>query len=402
MRTTLKFYVKQIENKHGKFPIYIRIIQNGKKAEGKTLLKPVSKKESNLYNDSEQAFMGALPNHNAYINSILLKFEKMLYYNEILPNTTSREIRDKILYRVDTKSIGLIEAYDDYIQNIIMPDRGKKLGTIKNYRKTYNHMVSFLKKEKMTHILLNQFNEENAEQFSDYLTSKMQAVSARSVLSKCKPFFKKMKKTKKIESNPFDEVIITAKEKEVDELEITHYKEICDIKTDNFPSLELYVDIFKFLCHTGMSYVDFTTFNTNELYKIGDDTILKYRRIKTDITSKQVLTKEAMELINKYKDYDEVKVLQTLLPKRSNKQINLALKNIGLKANIHKPLYTKHARRFFRQSLYDAQIPEELTKKTMMGHSTAGDITSKYLAKKDGMFIQASELLNKFHNTLWT
>jgi integrase len=120
-------------------------------------------------------------------------------------------------------------------------------------------------------------------------------------------------------------------------------------------------------------------------------------RKKSKVIASQFLIKPTKILLDKYKNLvPEDKIL----PQRSLDKLNLNLKLIGYIIGLDFPLTTYTARRFFRQSIYEAGINEGLIVKTLMGHSSQKDMDSHYLYVNDQLLKDAKKKLQKHFKKL--
>jgi len=53
---------------------------------------------------------------------------------------------------------------------------------------------------------------------------------------------------------------------------------------------------------------------------------LYIKRVKTEIITEMILPKQAVTIIKKYKQTEETQITGAVLPKRSNKEVNVQLK----------------------------------------------------------------------------
>ncbi|GAA3619626.1 tyrosine-type recombinase/integrase [Flavivirga jejuensis] len=158
-------------------------------------------------------------------------------------------------------------------------------------------------------------------------------------------------------------------------------------------TLEVYRDIFLFLCYTGLSFCDAIDLKHSDI-KNG---IIALKRKKTKVQTKQFLAKQTLELIWKYKG---VIPEDRILPKRSLDKMNLNLKLIAAKTEIDFSLSTYTARRYFRQSIFESGIRERLVIKSLMGHTSRNDIDSHYFNVSDAVLKDAKKILQKHFKKL--
>ena len=131
---------------------------------------------------------------------------------------------------------------------------------------------------------------------------------------------------------------------------------------------------------------------------ILDKGMIELNRKKSNVGTRQFLTLQSLQIIKTYfKQIPE----QRILPKRSLDKTNLNLKLIAAKACIDFPLTTYTARRFFRQSIYEAGVVEGLVVKSLMGHTNTNDIDSHYFNVSDSVLLEAKvKLESHFKNIL--
>ena len=133
------------------------------------------------------------------------------------------------------------------------------------------------------------------------------------------------------------------------------------------------------------------------LYLKNGKYFLKYKRKKTGISSSQVVSEPLDMLLKKYESHPHCSLEGYLIPKKGLNELNKNLKIIGVMAQVPTPLTSYFTRRFFRQSIYEANIRESLIVKTLMGHSRKDDIDARYLTIKDEMLLETSLKLNTFY-----
>jgi site-specific recombinase XerD len=149
--------------------------------------------------------------------------------------------------------------------------------------------------------------------------------------------------------------------------EITQLLKI-DLTTNK--SLEKVRDIFLFSIYTGIRFKDAQNLSLNNLFKEKKAQVIRFTQLKTNSTISIPLVNLAIQIIDKYKDLPERKVLKMLLPKISNQKINSYLKVIGDMANIQKNITHHMARHTFATTIcLNNNMPmEDLSK--LLGHSS--------------------------------
>lgn len=155
MSTTLKFYVSTDRNRNTdkQLPIYIRVIHLRSKAEGKLSVIPISEIDLMAWNSDVQRFNSKkekLVQYNVFLNELQNEFRNYLRSNvSQMASISAKDIRDHLLSRNFCPETKIIQAVNDYYQKIIEPDADKAVGTKKNYKKSINHFLQFLKHKKL-------------------------------------------------------------------------------------------------------------------------------------------------------------------------------------------------------------------------------------------------------------
>lgn len=404
MKTSKKIYIKNVKSKKtGKYSIYLRVLHNGIKSEGLIEeLDPVFESEITKWNQTYERFETILASHNDIISTINIRFKELKIIKKKELNTMSpKEIRDYILDRSIYKSTNLTNSLEDFLKKTIDPNVSMTKGTKKNYKKAFKHLNNFLNKKSLKGITLENFNAKHAYDFSIYLTSIMQNVSAHSILTNIRPFFEAQLDAEIIGKNPFKKVKIKYRQKTQTKIKEHNLITIKNLDLENYKALELHKDIFLCLCYTGVSYIDFFKIKRKNLLKIKGKLFLDSTRVKTDIIIQQFLTDELIKIMDKYKEHPEVQINDTLVPKRSLNKLNIHLKLLGVKIDFKHPLTTYHARRFFRQTCSKAKISDIVVKDTLMGHSTFASIDGVYLDVEEELLLDANQKLNNYYKQLY-
>jgi len=287
-----------------------------------------------------------------------------------------------------------------YYKNVIFPDVDKAPGTKKNYKKSITHLCRFLKYNKLENLKVTQFKYIHAVNFVDYLKAPIEEFdkqalngqTANSVVRNIKPIFKRLVFEEQITRNPFDEVKVPFTRAVKPRLTNSDFRAIALLDLTERPNLEVYRDIFLFLCYTGLSFCDAIDLKKHQIRQGRMD----IPRKKSKVLTSQFLIGQAVEIIEKY-DIPE----QRCLPKRSLDKQNLNLKLIALMAGLEIPLSTYTARRFFRQSISASGIRENMVIKSLMGHTCRNDMDSHYFYVSDEILSNAKvQLENYFEKIL--
>ena len=407
MGTTLKFYINKAKKskRSNRYPIYLRILHNSKKSEGKISLTTISESDIQYWVEESQRFSNNKKkylSHNILLNEIQNEFHNYLRDNLTEMNhKTPHDIRDYLLSRNKSESITVLEAANEFYNLSILPNVDKAPGTKRNYKKSINHFSSFLKYKGLEFLNVRDFKRMHALLFIDYLKTPLPELekiglngqSVNSIVKNIKPIFNKLLLEEKINNHPFLGVKVSFKKVEKPRLSNKEFKKIVKLSLDNNTTLGVYRDIFLFLCYTGLSYCDAVDLTNKDI----DSGYLELRRKKSNVTTKQFLIEQIFDIIDKYKNRNPEELI---LPKRSLDKLNLNLKLIAAKTGIGFSLSTYTARRFFRQSISESGINEGLVIKTLMGHTIANDIDSHYFYVSDTNLIKAKKKLQKHFKKL--
>lgn len=405
MKTTLKFYTSQQKaDSNGKFPLYIRVLNKRGKAEGRINIPSFSEKIAALFDPIHFRF----PKEYSYLNDVISKIE--LDFHDFLRengdniiNFSPRQIRDSLLKRDVVEKQSLIKIMDEFQQQVYQ-DINKSYGTKKHYKKSLKHFRKFLAYTNKEYIYADQFTSGDAENFVTYLISELpelnkQALikaSANSVVKNIKPLFKKLYNNRIIDRDPFSELKVRFPSPDIDRMAERQFLLIKNHEFNN-PMLDCYRDIFIFMCYTGLGYADLYSIKRSEFVK---DYFLDGKRVKTNTRVRQIVVKQAKELVDKYENDLSVLLHNTVMPFRSLSKINKNLKTIAEQTGVDLVLTSYMARRFFRQTIANAEVHEPLVVKSLMGHSAKGMMDQHYLIVTNKMLLKAKNKLENYFNEL--
>src|SRR5690606_3011794 len=146
--------------------------------------------------------------------------------------------------------------------------------------------------------------------------------SVNSIVKNVKPIFNKLLFEERIKTNPFTGVKVPFRKAEKPRLSNEQFKKIALMDLTENKTLEVYRDIFLFLCYTGLSYCDATDLRYHDI----EHGIIDIKRKKSKVRTRQFLLKQTLYLLDKY--YGETPE-HRILPKRSLDKMNVNLKLIG-------------------------------------------------------------------------
>lgn len=410
MSISLLFYVakQQASKKTGKTSLYLRIIKDRKKAEAKVPNLPaLNATEFAKWIPEKESFKGSEYIHyNAVIVKLKEKFTAILsdelnYYDD------AKGLRDKLLAAYHVKHEPFFSHMEKTFEKVMIPRYEMSPGTIRNKRKSLRHLKAFLIEQKKIDVGLYSFGDKESIEFKQYLLERsgvdrkgMKHVSAKSIVKVLRSIYNELCKEipdlkRKIVREPFvgisfiddgNETLPLSKE---DLIKVQNV----ELKIDR---LDLHRDKFLFMCYTGLSHKDVLSIKRSDI----QDGFLQFKRAKSNILTSQVLVDRAKEILNKYGDYPEIEITDSLFPKVSLDKTNVNLKVIGGFAKTSVTLSTKLARVFFREALYEVGVSEIIIRKAMMGHSQGFNIDKHYLRASKDKLEAISVKLNKYFTSV--
>jgi len=129
-------------------------------------------------------------------------------------------------------------------------------------------------------------------------------------------------------------------------------------------------DIFIFSVYTGLRFEDAQSLTIENLNKYKENPFIRFIQQKTSRAIEIPLLKPAINIIHKYENSDERKVLNKILPKISNQKVNMYLKIISDLSGINRKISHHIARHTFATTIcLNNNMPlEDLS--MLLGHSS--------------------------------
>jgi integrase/recombinase XerD len=251
-----------------------------------------------------------------------------------------------------------------------------KAGTMKNYVATEDYIKKFLKsKFGVDDFALGRLNREFIIELEYYIRNnplKAHDPCLGNGVMKHLERFKKMvawaKVLQWIPVDPYEKYQLSLKRYRRPKLTI---EELNSIENHLFKTVTLsYVqDLFIFSCYTGLSYVDVMALTQENLETHKDGKLwCKIYRQKSDELSSVPVLKQALLLINKYKDHPKALNRGSIFPYISNQDVNRNLKIIAGICGIEKYLSFHLGRHTFATTVtLKNGVPIETVSK-MLGH----------------------------------
>jgi site-specific recombinase XerD len=206
-------------------------------------------------------------------------------------------------------------------------------GSYKNYKSTLKYLKEFVPiYSGNKDIPLEEVNYNFCEAYYGYVTTEKTCTTngANKQIQRLKKIINYAIKQGFISKNPM--ATFTLEFKSVNRVILT-MEELKKLIQYDFqrPTLEKVRDVFIFQCFTGLSYADIKTLNLRDI----EDNLIKMDRAKTGNKFVVPLLPQALELIDKYADYENA--TNPIFPVLSNQKMNLNLKLIQEIVGIKNP-----------------------------------------------------------------
>lgn len=369
MKTLFLLY-KYKTNKKGVCPIKCRITLRKKRKEFSTglFINP------SLWKSKQQQAEPPEPD-NQYLNTQLSLIRQNLNQAFLFLQVkgapfTVLDIYNQYKGETPKDEVGVMEAYrlhNDRIKKLVGIDI--KEVTYSKYLESGKHLQGFIKhKFKAKDIHLKAVRSSFLEQYEYFL--KTEKNLAQSTLNKAIQRFRKVLKYAIAEDylnkDPFLLFKYKTVRKEVIFLTVDELQKL-EAQSFEISRIEKVKDLFIFCCYTGLAYKEMAFLTKEDIVLEFDDNLwLKIHRSKTKKGYKIPLLPKALEIINKYKDEDEVLVFRNI----SNQRFNGYLKEIADVVGIKKRLTHHMARKTFASTvlLYN-DVPMEIVSE-LLGHSS--------------------------------
>jgi len=408
MKASINFFPNKVKKnqKTGKVPVYLRVCFNRLKSDTRLNIE-LSENDLLKWDPITMRLVERNSPVNHHLNRLDQKFHEFITLNATeLPKYSASFMKDYVLGNNISQQKTVLKFVDDYFENSVMQNVSRTAGTIKNYRRSINHLRNFLMLRKQENLTFEQLNYELAEDFKSYLVNSnpalnrvgMTEVSASGVIKKFRTIFGQAVDKEFLTKNPFKLVKIKTKSPRRERLTIQQVKDIYRLDLIHYPFQEIYRDIFLFGVFTGLAYKDAMTLTWKNLEQRENNNLkLSLRRIKSDIITESFLPVFAIDIAKKYKERNDNQLTGAVLPQRSNKEVNSKLKLLSSMAKIPLKLSTHIGRHTFRQLLSEAGIEDYGVIKRMMGQSRNGDVDEVYYSVTESRLLNAK---TKFENYL--
>lgn len=280
-----------------------------------------------------------LLNQNATVSDVINFIKDDFNYDCTNKKTTIATVFAMFMDLQSKRTVGeiTIKTYNKYKSVISkfyeIVDKDMDIADVKN-----NHIVLYKQH------LLNTYKYEN-ETLAGYM-KKLKSIFTWAVMNEY------------INRNPFMDLKISRKPKEVIALTAAELQSIENLNL-SIDRLNKVRDCFLFSCYTGLSFSDMSTLTKDDIRENNGVYFIKKNRCKTDVEYIVPLSVKALQILIKY---------DWVMPSISNAKTNAYLKEIGDLAGITKNLHFHLARHTALTLMLDNGIPIEIVSK-IAGHT---------------------------------
>ncbi|TMM53125.1 site-specific integrase [Maribacter algarum] len=371
---SILFYIrKNMPDRNGLCPIYLRITVSGKRSE----ISAKRKVKVDDWNCASGRAKNSKPS-NRELNKYLEDLRARLYriqgkYEADGRSYTSQMIKNSFQGKSSRHKtlLNIYEGHNKEISEIV--GREFSSGAYQRHLRTLRHLKAFIDKEYgQEDVYVKEVDLKFINRFEHYLKTNLKACGQNTVtkyVTNLKKIMRICYANDWISKDPFYHW--KAKWKKV-ERDILNERELKILMETELPlqRLEQVRDIFIFCCFTGLSYIDVEKLSDNHIVlNIKGEKWIKINRSKTDTKSSVPLLPIAEKILQKYSatlDNNQNK----LLPVISNQKLNTYLKEIAAICNIEKKLTFHLSRHTFATTVTLANgVPIESVSK-MLGHSS--------------------------------
>jgi len=366
-KLSLKHYLFEGRGSSGSLPIYFRITCDRKKAE-------VHSGYSSTKQDWNAA--GQLTKSKSTVNKELLNQKSKVTDLKIELEKNNKPVSASILkelYSGKSKVHShLIEYLSQYIAELKIRNE-IKLVSLNKYEQSKKTLVEFIsKKYGLPDVTIDKVTYEFINAYDLFLKTdyKLHKNTINKYHSRLRTILLKAQAEGIINKHPYSSFKLITTKSERTFLSDEDLQKIVTIDLSHNLSLDRVRDLFVFSCYTGLRFQDAQNLTAQNLSTHKNKSLIRYLQQKTGGAVDIPLLPIAKSIIDKYKNSDERKVLNLLLPKISNQKVNAYLKIIGDLAGVSQIVTHHMARHTFATTIcLNNNMPmEDLSK--LLGHSS--------------------------------
>ena len=366
-KVSLKYYLLTTRTTIGKLPIYLRITANRQKSELYTGYTATLKE----WSQEDQ-----LIKNNPIVNQELSKMKSKVYEIIIDLEKTKKPISTSILKSLlsgkQSLDISLIQYFTKHLSEIQIRNEIKNI-SIAKYKQSLNTLIAFIPyKYKVQDITLSQIDYDFVNSYDLYLREvhELHKNTINKYHSRLRTILLKALAEGHIIKQPYANFKLNSIKTDREYLSQEELNKIIKLDISHNLSLDKVKDIFIFSVYTGLRFEDAQSLTIENLNNYKEKPFIRFIQQKTNRAIEIPLLRPANEIINKYKNSDERKVLNKLLPKISNQKVNMYLKIISDLSGINRKISHHIARHTFATTIcLNNNMPLEDVS-MLLGHSS--------------------------------
>ncbi|SEW26017.1 Site-specific recombinase XerD [Chryseobacterium wanjuense] len=327
---------------------------------------------------------------NFYLDSVVNKVSNFITKEENLNKIITSRCVINYINGNDESTVKVLEEFQKHNDEMyaLVRNKGKKskeidneqddnkgfdLDTWKRYVTARSHVQEFIQfKYKRDDLEFRELNYEFVKDYDFYLKTVRNCANNTTLkyISNFKKIVRIAIKKGIIPGDPF--VQFKGKKTKILNRPLT-WAELRSLENKQFSTdrLSRVRDIFVFQCYTGLAYIDIFRLKRTDIKEGIDGKLwIMNRRKKCRVNTDIPLLPKALELMDKYKDDPECSPRGSILPVKSNQNMNGYLKEIAALCGINSKLSTHKARHTFASTVtLNNGVPINVVKE-LLGHSS--------------------------------
>lgn len=341
----------------GEAPIELTIIINGKR----TILNLPFKAKPEEFNRKRP------PKYIAdYVSSMRCTINEIITDMQVNHVPITSETLRGYIKNGGFKSYTVGDLFDDFLR-VAKSRVGLETnqGTYRKYELVRDFVFQYVKQEDEVEVLTNDLM---ITMYTD-LKAKFQPATSSSYMRKIKTIVMYAMDNDKLRINPFAGLKIKRPVKDIDYLTDEELEVLRNVHLEN-SSLQHVLDIFLFICYSGLSFADAAVLKASDIKKVQGMWVIEKPRVKSKIEYTAVILPPGVEIFKKYNG--NLKVM-------SNQKMNSWLKIIQTQIGFHRDLYCHLGRKTYATLLINADVPL-MSVSRCLGHSEVRT-TQRYYAR---------------------
>lgn len=394
-----------IANNDGEAEVFIRIFFNRNKAETKTDVKGLASD----WNAKEYNFDASKP-YNSYTNKKLKEIDEQVHYAYLKVKDsgtiiTAQKIKQIYLGNndaMDPEKPRLLPYFKSFIDRIEkLPDEYKP-GTVQHYETTYGYLNTYLTKNSLENIRLQEFRRKHVMGFNDFLLTHIKNYEGKPIkqntvnkyLSKLRKIYSHAEGEELVIIHPFKGYNIKRAKSRPKYLTMVELKKLMMHDLGGNESLNRIRWIFLFSVFTSLRYSDAIKLRRINI-QVDDNGVHYITRLSQQKTGNPILVPMLNGAVSIFKMFcNKFPEAEYVLPRISNQKINTYLKIIADMVGINLTLTHHVARHTFATTIMTEAGIDIYTTKEFMGHESIKS-TMQYSHVTESRLLDAVKTIDK-------